>query len=151
MMEQILSSLLFIVILSIHVLMFMIGSKKMDKVYIDKDVALARLRENRSHHRELFEKALDGWKDRVKKEIDRIAKELESNRMPDVFIRHQPPVDYTSEYDTAIEMLELSQDPEVELSFKDFKNFMRDEWNWKRDFISSNSHYAAEAYAAEVV
>jgi len=54
-------------------------------------------------------------------------------------------VDYTSSYDTAIQMLEWSKDDTIEMASSEFRKLVEDEWDWTDAFLLSNSAYSAAA------
>ena len=51
------------------------------------------------------------------------------------------PVNHLEDYERVINMLEFSVADKVSLSSNDFDAYVRNNWNWKKDFITSNSAY----------
>lgn len=121
------------------------GLRGFDTVRVQKDVILAKLKDNRAAHRALFETALEGWHNLV---IQKLQEQLKLARKNN---RYQPrwnlpmPQDHTSDYDQAIELLEFSLDEELELTSHEFAQYIRDDWGWKTDFINMSDTYAAAA------
>ena len=64
-----------------------------------------------------------------------IAKIARMSMMP------SPPTSHASSYERAIRMLELSADATVEMDEQTFKQLVLDEWDWKGQFVASNSVY----------
>jgi hypothetical protein len=56
----------------------------------------------------------------------------------------QRPTSHIKEYDRVLDMLEASLDEEFELSDKEFSQYVRDEWSWKTDFITTVSGTVAD-------
>ena len=52
----------------------------MRTVKISKEKLLAKLRENREDHREIFEEALEGWKIKVIENLEQAVKEAKASR-----------------------------------------------------------------------
>lgn len=51
------------------------------------------------------------------------------------------PANYTTEYDKAIKMLELSVYDTVTVSKQEFNSYVLNEWDWKNNFVIANSMY----------
>jgi hypothetical protein len=121
------------------------GLRGLDLVRVSKVKILKALRENREEHRAAFEDALDGWHEQVQAALKEQLKRVREDK------RHNPqwylpmPQDHTRDYDHAIELLEYSLDEEFELSAREFAQFVRDDWGWKGDFVTSVNTYSASA------
>jgi hypothetical protein len=51
------------------------------------------------------------------------------------------PANYTTEYDKAIKMLELSVYDKVTVTKQEFNSYVLNEWEWKNNLVASNSLY----------
>lgn len=120
----------------------------MRPVRVDKNQVLTTLKANRENHRKIFEEALEGYRTEAIKQLDEHIKELKSGKPKRTYINVPYPEDHTEDYDTAIELLEMSVDNEIELDVETFKAFYKDAWGWKQQFLASNSGYSRTAYAA---
>jgi len=111
-----------------------------------KDTVLAALRENRERHAEIVKEAREGWQaaaiKMIKNEMSRVRK-LASPRH--VSFSLAPPADYTDIYDTFIAQLELAMEDEVELDGDEFRKLMQDKWDWREEFLGTNSAYSISA------
>lgn len=110
---------------------------------VEKIDLLKILRENRDKHRGVFEAALEGYRKAV---IGRLAghiRELKDGRYPETKIIVPIPTDHTGDYDRTIKMLEMSIHPTYTLSDHEFGQFVMDDWDWKRQWMTTNSVYAA--------
>lgn len=57
---------------------------------------------------------------------------------------HLPePVDYTEEYDAAIQMIEWELSDEIDLDEESFQKFVLNRWSWARHFAANTGSYLA--------
>ena len=120
----------------------------MRPVRVDKKKVLEALKENRSTHRAIFEEAVEGYRKEVVKQLEKHIKQMKSGKPKRTYISIPYPEDHTSDYDDAIEMLEMSLDESIDLDAEAFKAFYKDDWSWKNQFLASNSGYSRTAYVA---
>jgi hypothetical protein len=106
------------------------------------------LEKNRKEHRAIFVEAQAGFKNAVVKQLEERLKAARENRHVELFIRLNEPVDQTSDYDRVIKMLELSTEETVELNEQDFSQYVEDNWNWRHQFLVTNSAYSETASAS---
>lgn len=119
----------------------------METVKVKKKELLAKLKENRSEHREIFEEASAAFRKEVIKVLDQRLEEARAGKRIRLRIDLIQPMDQTQEYDQAIAMCEMSVDDEITLSHENFSCYILDKWNWRDQFIASNSGYSAKAAA----
>lgn len=117
----------------------------MRTVRMDRLRLLAILKQNREEHREIFLEAQEGYRAAAIKELDAMLSEAREGKRIRRSLSLVAPVDQTREYDNAIEMLEMSVDDKIEITEQDFRCYVKDEWNWKGQFLSSNAAYSAKA------
>ena len=115
----------------------------MNQVRVEKDKLLAILKKNREEHRQIF---LDAQKKYRERAIQVLDEQLTLARDGSPFVLHRitelvSPSDHTSDYDRAIQMLELSVEGTVVLTAADFSNLVQDQWSWSRQWAASNSRY----------
>ncbi len=107
------------------------------------------LKKNRDEHKGLFDKAILGWLKSVGEAAQsvvaagtneiKVRKELQG-----LYSHLQCPADETAAYDHAIRKLELTTQDEIELDDREFKSFVEDDWDWKNNWMTSNSAYAEQ-------
>lgn len=114
----------------------------MENVKLNKAALITRVKVNRDNHRKLFEQAQVGFREEVIKELDRHLDAARSNKTLPSLIRFDPPQDHTNEYDRILDMLDMSVEDVVELDSVAFAHFVRDEWQWKQEFLSNVSKYS---------
>lgn len=118
------------------------------KVKVEREKLLHKLRENREKHKTEYDDVVQGWMDAVKKEAQKIVELAEAGKLESIKgiqNHHAKPENHVPDYDSVIEMLEMTGDLEIELDQDDFNTFVRDEWSWKRDWSSSNTSYSSSS------
>lgn len=114
----------------------------MRKVKVNKDELLSVLQENRASHREVYEKALEGYKDKVRAELENYLQRVENGDLIEVRVHLPKPEDHTEDYDRAIKMVNMSVDEELELDEAEFAELVMDDWGWKRQFMQMSQTYS---------
>jgi len=115
----------------------------MERIKVEKEKLIMELKENRKKHKSLVEKAKAGYIRTMKKELNRLMNEVEQNKVINLhdLYKFEQPVDKTEEYDTALEMLEMSIENEIVLTRREFQNFVQDKWDWTHQMLTSNTRY----------
>lgn len=114
-------------------------------VRVNKGNVIEKLRVNRENHRAIFEEAIEGWHKELLKIVEEQVERVKANKRYNPNFYLPQPQDHTSDYDQAIELLEMSLDDELELTAVEFARYVRDDWGWRGDFIGSVSNYASAA------
>jgi len=104
------------------------------------------LKENRSRHSKIVEEARDGYIKKATKVLSDRLKLLRKGKLVSVTVALSMPVDHTSEYNTAIRMLELHKQPEIVLTTDQVRAFIEDKWNWSGQFLGTNALYSDSAH-----
>lgn len=115
----------------------------MKTIRVNKTTLIESVKANRIKHEEANKVALEGFYTAVEKELKTLLKQAKSRDLPaHIYLENQKPKEYLADYDTALEMLELSVDTEIEITQEEFKNLVKDEWSWKDVWELSNSRYS---------
>lgn len=117
------------------------------------DVLLKKLRTNREKHLKAYETAKEGYYRLLAVELAAKRDVLEGIKLKPSLrkyaslsgIVNQKPTNYLAYYDQAIEMLEFALDETIRLNSDQYQQYVKDEWNWKPNFTTSNVAYAAAA------
>lgn len=121
---------------------------------IAKPKLLKILIENRERHRRAFAAALDGWREEAEKQLSETLGALRAGKRPQIRLHLPVPEDHTRDYNRQITMTELHAGETLKLSESDAAKFVMDDWDWKRQWLLSNSAYASaaiqEEYAEEI-
>jgi len=111
-------------------------------ITVKKEKLLGHLKKNRDEHRGFFLKAQDGYRIQFVKELEVHLEEAKAGRSFKRHVELDAPIDHTRDYDRIIQMLEMSTQDEVQITQLEFTQYVQDDWDWKRDFITTNSKYA---------
>jgi hypothetical protein len=113
----------------------------MDSVKIDVKQLLSHLITNRAKHVVDFEEAMVGYRKALIDALNAKLKAAKKEEDVEHAIRVVRPVSYLEHYDEAISMLEWTTQSEVELDRLEFKQYVLDEWSWKRSFAEISASY----------
>jgi hypothetical protein len=110
-------------------------------VKVKKDELLEILRANRDEHGERYQKARRGYRKAVEAELRIMLSKVMDGEVVGVALANIPPEDHTGDYDDVIDMLGMDTDDTVILSQAQFRCYVKDNWGWKQQWITSNSEY----------
>ena len=113
----------------------------MKEFRINKLELVRRVQANRDAHRDVYERAIDGYN---KAAASFFAEQLSNAKQGKPFMNHfaEPiPVDHTDDYDVVLDGWQMTEDDEIELTVGEFRQYVRDEWGWKKEFIATSSNY----------
>lgn len=113
----------------------------METIRVRKDRLLTQLQVNRDQHRQQFEQAQEVFRRRVIEELDLRLEQARQGRQINLVIALPQPLDYTVDYDRAIQMIEWSLGDEVELGEDDFRQYVLNDWGWARTFAANTTSY----------
>ena len=106
----------------------------LDYVLVEKEAVLDAIRANRESHRDKFEEAIAGYRDKAVQLLQEHVERILRNAPERVIIDLPWPEDHSDDYDRVIEQLEFSVDDKLELSEQEFNKYVRDEWGWQQGF-----------------
>jgi len=106
------------------------------------------LKVNRDAHHGIFLEALEGYRQKALEVFNDEVDKIKAGKKFRGYINLTQPADHTDDYNAVIGMLELTSDPNVELDEQSYRHLVLDEWDWKRQFLSSNSGYSKTAMVA---
>ena len=99
----------------------------MQNLTFDKKELILTVKKNHTKHVSTFEKALDQYQKRMIKFLKSKLSEAEKEiRGFQVNVNLYPPVDYSSDYNKIIKMLEMSEEEQIELTEKEFDQYVMD-------------------------
>jgi hypothetical protein len=120
----------------------------MRTVKVKKNELLETVKKNRNQHKEIFEEALEGYRQKLLKYLEERIEDVRSGKKIEQYIALVEPVNQTKDYDKVIKMLEMSVDDIIDLDSVSFSNFVMDEWNWSDTFLNTNACYSTKAGSA---
>jgi hypothetical protein len=114
-----------------------------DQVKVRKEELLQALRENRAAHRDIFERAVDGYRTAALAKLEERIQQVRDGKLMPVIIQMPVPEDHTRDYDRAIRMVEMEVENTIELDEAEFAHLVMDDWAWKQQWLSSTAAYVA--------
>ena len=118
----------------------------MKPIKVEKKELLDALRTNRGLHRKIFEEAVEGFRKQAFELLELKVADIKNGRIAPVFVSVPVPVDHTTDYDRIIRMVEMDTTVgTIELEEEDFARYVMDDWDWKEQFLNTNSAYSMTA------
>jgi hypothetical protein len=120
----------------------------LSNISMNRSYLIGRVRGNRDKHDKDYAKAHAAWRQVFALELARLqAQAVEgyrglARRLRKFLDKNPEPKSHGREYDAAIEMLELSVDDTVTVHAHEFRQLVRDEWDWKDDWVVTNAQYS---------
>ena len=112
------------------------------RITVDRRFLAQVLRDNREKHHAEFLKAVEGFRAKAVKELNRLADEIRDGKIPRTLALGLPiPEEHTADYDRAIRMLEIHQGETIELEEDAYSRLVDDDWGWKEAFSGTNAYY----------
>jgi hypothetical protein len=108
---------------------------------LDRAEFVTKVQHNRDQHRSVFERALEGYRDRWTQELERRLKDVRRGCSVDQSFRLPEPEDHTDDYDRILTMARMQIDDTIELTEDEFAMYVMDQWSWKSSFTSTTSRY----------
>jgi len=117
----------------------------MQNVKVARVAVMARIKENRDKHRAIVLEAMEGYRKTAIEELDRMLSDARKGKRIAQHLDLIQPTDHTKDYDRVIDMMSMSTEAEITLSANDFARYVRDEWEWREQFLHSNAMYSRTA------
>lgn len=112
---------------------------------VNKTKLLTTLKSNLEKHSQIVQEARKGYLEKALKALQNRMKDLQNGKLVTLSFTLSPPVDYSEIYKNSISMLEWNTAEVIELRADEFRQLVRDEWDWTDTFLHSNSRYSATA------
>jgi hypothetical protein len=103
---------------------------------------LKTLKENRDRHVEMFAESIEGFRRYATAVLRQKLDEVACGKITNLSMHLNPPEDHSKEYNTAIQMMEWSEEETIELTANEFRNLVMDEWDWMGVWLVSNRGYS---------
>jgi hypothetical protein len=102
---------------------------------------LGKLKSNLELHKKEYTEASSGFKNHMIKELEKYLKKAMSGDFSTTSIHFEEPKSHIKDYEMMIEMLEMSVDEEVKVTVEQFRRYVKDEWDWTKQFKSLHTSY----------
>ncbi|MDQ0375999.1 hypothetical protein [Cellulomonas humilata] len=113
----------------------------MRTVRLNRDELVSRLQANRDNHRAIFERAVEGYRERWVEELERRLRDVRRGREINQYFSLPEPEDHTDDYDRVLTMARMSVDEVIELKEDEVAMFVMDQWSWKSSFTRTTTMY----------
>jgi hypothetical protein len=125
----------------------------------DRETVVLTLQNNRAEHEKIYKESVEGYRKKLKEAlqkyhdvIDEKLLELSEKELPNPYVENpaghlRVPGNSLKEYDTVLEMLELTEDETIILDQDQYNCYMKDNWYWMKEFLTTNSAYSVSAGA----
>lgn len=113
---------------------------------VERNKLLATLKDNLARHSSIVQEARDGYIKKAREALERRMEQLRKGQVVSLSFTMQPPTDYSEIYKNTISMLEWNTEDYVELKADEFRQLVKDEWDWSVDWLSSNRVYSKKAH-----
>jgi hypothetical protein len=100
---------------------------------------IEKIEKNRKAHIDQWQAAIQAYRNRLYDILNDMMSRLNNGEAVRPHIDLRKPEDHVKDYDNVIEMLGMSQEENMELSYSQFKKFVKDEWDWSNGFHVLNS------------
>jgi hypothetical protein len=115
----------------------------MQNITISVNKLMDIVKENKIKHDYIFDTAVSGYwvkaEEVLKGKLAQVQKKEEINN----YLNLSYPSNHSDDYERVIRMLELTTDDKVNLTAKEFDNYVRNQWDWRNAFLLNYSGYTA--------
>ena len=101
------------------------------------------LHDNRNQHKKMVKEAREGYLKKAEAHLKDKLEQIRSGKITGLRFYLSVPEDHTSDYNTAVKMLEMHVDDNIELDSVNVRRFIEDKWDWAGAFYTTNSAYSA--------
>ena len=110
-------------------------------IKVKKKDLIARIKENKEKHIELYEKAVVAYKATALEQLQHLTDKVNNGSL-NIALQLVTPINNSEDYDSIIEMFEWEVDEEVELGQDEFRQYVQDETTFAQQAFMSNMSYA---------
>ena len=113
----------------------------MNTITVDKAKLMQTLVENRAKHRDTYFKAIEVYRAKAIEIFEEQLEALKAGKLPERSLRLPLPEEHTADYDRAVEMLHWHEGDTVELTEREFAQYVQDDWGWRQTFTANTTSY----------
>lgn len=111
---------------------------------VDKAQLVSILKGNRNKHVEEYQKNAEAYLEAAKKALEERLVKARAGKKVSLSFNLRRPRSYADTYDRVIGLLELCQDTQIDLSIRDYEQFVQDEWEWSGEHRTTSMSYGNE-------
>lgn len=110
-------------------------------ITVNKAALIDKIRTNRDEHRAIFDAAIEGYRRVVTEALEARIRILQDGKTIEQTIVFAVPVDHTEDFTRVLDMLEMDLEATVTIDEARYRMYVDNEWDWARNFASTNSGY----------
>jgi hypothetical protein len=115
----------------------------MKPITVPKDELIQVIETNRDKHRTVFNEAMLGYAKEAETILQTYLNDIRMGKVRKIQIILDQPEDHTRDYDRVLGMLRMDIGDTFELDEQSYKQYVDDDWTWKRAWIDTSTQYAA--------
>lgn len=115
------------------------------EITVDKKELLKALKANRATHDAEYQKAKIGFRKLLIVELEKKLALAKDGKKVELEFKNRKPTNNLNDYDDVIGMLELATDKEIDLNHVQYKQYVKNEWDWTKQWSTSNIAYMSAA------
>lgn len=119
----------------------MLNEHGKSQITVLKANLLEKIKENRAKHAATVLLANQKYREATINKLTSMLQDASSGKAIRNSTCLKPPEDYTNNYDVVIEMLEMTISSEIQISESQFRQYVRDEWDWKHQWEVTTASY----------
>lgn len=112
------------------------------KSKVEKGWLLATVQKNADEHQDIFLEAVEGYRNEAVKQLEAHIERIKGGKLERVYVSLPQPENHIRDYKRVLDMISRNVDTVIELSEQDYASYVLDDWQWKRQFLASNSAYS---------
>lgn len=116
----------------------------MKSATVKKEDLLATLEANRDKHINTFDQVLEDYRARAVELLEEHIQRIRDGAVEKVYVMLPPPENYEEEYTRVIEMAKWHQEDTIELTAREFDEYVLDNWTWKDTFLATAATYSTQ-------
>lgn len=109
-------------------------------IKVNKNELVESIVKNLAQHKIEFTEAMAGFMVKAEQKLKVQLKAVKAGTVPEPVV-FQVPEDHTEDYINIIDLLGMSVDEELEITYEQFKRYVKDDWNWSHGFKSMHTMY----------
>ena len=111
-------------------------------ISVDRAELEKTLKLNREKHVTEFAEANGLYMEALAKDLKKKIRKLKEGEMVTLNFQHLPrPENHAEDYDRALSMLSWHTSDVIEVTEREFEQYINDEWGWKGQFLATTSNY----------
>ena len=104
---------------------------------------ISKLEANREQHAAIVAEARAGYLAKAKRVLEERLETIAREKIVSLSFTLSTPQDHTAEYDTALGMLRMAVESNIDLNAGDYRQLVEDEWGWTDQFLYGNACYSS--------